>query len=144
MAEAIFIDKVSQHQLTGEIEVDSCGTSDYHIGERPDRRTISVLKKHGIEPASNARQLQKSDFEDFDYVIAMDANNLQHCQSMQQESQTNHEVILRLMRDYDELAPGTGVPDPYYGGPEGFDHVYELLDRSCDALLKEIGDKLKA
>jgi len=138
MAEAIFKQKVSEQNLEAHISTDSCGTSDFHIGEMPDPRTINTLQEHGIKPASPARQLLVSDFEDFDYIIPMDQNNLRHCQLLQQKAGSHQDNVLKLMRDYDPQNPGADVPDPYYGGTDGFEKVYQMLDRSCDQLLEEV------
>ena len=128
--------------LQGHIEVDSAGTGGYHAGEPPDPRTISAAAGRGYDLSPlRARQVTAADFGDFDYVIAMDKQNLQelqrHCPSEQQHKLS---LLLDYMdgegdsrhKSYDE------VPDPYYGGAEGFELVLDLVESACRGLLEAI------
>ncbi|MEZ6186611.1 MAG: low molecular weight protein-tyrosine-phosphatase [Planctomycetota bacterium] len=123
-------------ELGVEVEVDSAGTAAYHAGEAPDPRSHSVAAKHGVSLAGQkARQVAAQDFERFDLILAMDAANLR---DLRDRCPKGAKATLKLMRDYDP--EGTGdVPDPYYGGPGGFDTVYGMVERSCRALLESLG-----
>ncbi len=127
MAEAIFNHK-AQHQ---GMLADSAGTAAYHIGERPDSRTLQVLSNAGIDTPHTAQQVTRDDFNRFNYIVAMDNSNLQDLKSIAGSQQEK----LLLMRDFDGEKKGADVPDPYYGGLSDFEHVYEVLDRSIDAFM---------
>lgn len=133
MAEAIFSHKVKQARL--HIEADSCGTAAYHIGEKPDSRTIDVILQHDMTIDHSGRQLSNNDFYQFDYIMAMDRSNLAEINYRCPE---DAKAQIALIRDFDPQ-PGNGeVPDPYYGGIDGFDEVFQLLNRSSEALLRHI------
>lgn len=135
MAEAIFSHKVNCAGLKMKIEADSCGTAAYHIGEHPDPRTVNIVKENNISIGHTVRQLSLEDFYHFDHIVAMDYANLSDILYMKPED-TNVEI--HLMRDFDPN-PETGeVPDPYYGGTDGFQHVFDILNRSSDELLESI------
>ncbi len=128
---------VSEAGLRDKIEIDSAGTSAYHIGESPDRRSAGAAARHGVQLVGHARQFVVGDFERFDYVIAMDRQNLQALEAIA-TAQRHHER-LTLMRDYEPGADGPrDVPDPYYGGGDGFERVFQICRRSCTALLATI------
>lgn len=112
-------------------EVDSCGTGDWHIGAEPDSRTMAVLHRHGITYRHRGRQLEASDYQRFDYLLAMDENNLAEAR---RRAPKGCRATIMLLRDVDPAGPGP-VPDPYYGGDDGFDQVFELVERSCDGFL---------
>ncbi len=133
MAHGVFADLVSKRGLAKNIEVDSCGTAAYHAGERPDRRTMAVLQKHGIALNHRARQLQRGDYDQFDLILCMDQSNLSGAQRLFGVDGSDAKVRLCL-----EPTTGEEVPDPYYGGPGGFDHVYDLLDESLRIWLDRI------
>ena len=141
MAEGLFIHKVHEAGLGRQIEVDSAGTSGWHIGEPADRRMQEVAKKHGVSLPSRSRKLVERDFEEFDYILAMDESNLSNIRILESQSPVSNAQVSK-MRDYDLLAKGSDVPDPYYGGQQGFEDVYEMLDRSTDELLKEVVQRL--
>jgi protein-tyrosine phosphatase len=139
LAEAIFKQKVRQAGLEHCLEADSCGTSDYHIGDPPDSRTIANARKNGITIHHFSRQLSVHDLEQFDYILAMDQSNLQNILYLGR----NHAVAgkVSLMRAYDPEGKGMDVPDPYYGGERGFQEVFELLDRSLDGFIQFLLEK---
>ncbi len=114
--------------LENLVEFDSCGTSSYHIGQQPDERTLINAKKNGLELNHNARQFEKADFREFDFIIAMDAANKSNIQKLDQTGEFDDKLF--LMRDFDPKSPGADVPDPYFGGEQGFQNVFEILDRS--------------
>jgi len=127
---------VSERGLSGRIEVDSCGTIGHHAGEQPDSRSIAVARKHQIDlTTQRSRQLRPDDLEIFDYILAMDRSNLSGIKQLQTESSTAN---LSLMLEHGSGRSGMDVPDPYYGGPQGFDLVYDMILESCEGLLESI------
>jgi len=135
LAEGILKSKLSRSGLNN-IEVDSCGTGQYHIGEQPDSRTIANAQENGITLDHRARQFVYEDFERFDHIIAMDRSNLQNIKRL--DSDNNFADKLHLMRDFDPVENGGDVPDPYFGGERGFQEVFDILDRSIDHFLMKI------
>lgn len=135
MAEGLFIDKVQKSSIQG-LEIDSAGTSAYHVGERPDSRMIATAQSHGVHLPSRARQISRSDIKEFDLILAMDKSNYRDiialCENEEEKSK------IKLMRDFDDQNPGADVPDPYFGGDSGFEEVYQILDRSGEKLLSYI------
>jgi protein-tyrosine phosphatase len=130
MAEGMFIQLVQAAGLSDQIEIDSAGTGGWHVGERADRRMRETAENHGIELPSRARKVRLSDFETFDYLLAMDESNLSDLLHLQKQA-THSQAKVFKMRHFDPEAPDTDVPDPYYGGGRGFEHVYEMLERAC-------------
>ena len=119
------------------VEIDSAGTADYHIGELPDSRMRSHAFKRGYNLLHHARQFDpSSDFERFDRIIAMDRSNLRHLQMMDRKNQYRDK--LSMMTDYCQKMNITEVPDPYYEGAEGFEHVLDILEDACGGLLKKL------
>ncbi|GAA5873485.1 hypothetical protein JCM16303_001140 [Sporobolomyces ruberrimus] len=135
MAEAVFRDVVKKRGLEAEFEViDSCGTAGYHIGEEPDERTVAVCRKNGIPIDHKARQLQRSDFDKFDYILAMDGwGNLKNIEKVRPKGS---KAKVALFGSFDD---GKDIEDPYYGGKDGFEKTYEQCVRYSEALLKEMG-----
>jgi protein-tyrosine phosphatase len=134
LAENMFRHLVKQAGLAHKYDTDSAGTSGYHIGERPDRRMRRVASNHGFKYDGRARQIKLQDFEIFDLIIAMDSSNRSDLQIMAQSDAQAAKV--RLMREFDpEGDPNAPVPDPYYGGIDGFENVFHLVKRSCQGLL---------
>lgn len=136
LAEAIFNQKVSELGLNDVLSGDSSGTSNYHIGEPPDERTIRNARKNGVMIRHAGRQLTTGDLEEFDYVFAMDSNNYN---SIVRLSNGSARARIGLIREYDPLTKGGEVPDPYFGGERGFQEVFEMLDRSIDNLIRHLG-----
>lgn len=127
---------VSKAGLEHAIEMDSAGTAGYHCGEPPDARARAAGKRAGIVIGGKARKLERRDFDTFDYVIAMDGSNLEDLERLAPAA-LRHKIA--LLRSFDPAAPpGAEVPDPYYGGDEGFDHVISLCERACTGLLERI------
>lgn len=120
-----------------ELEIDSAGTADYHVGEPPDRRTIAAARRRGYDLAGlRARKVQRDDFNRFDFVLAMDSANLAELESRSPQAAT---ARLALFMDF---APGSGfveVPDPYYGGIEDFERVLDLCEMAARGLLVRLG-----
>jgi len=144
LAEGIFISKVKEKGLEDVIEVDSCGTSKYHIGEQPDPRTRENAEQNGLKLNHQARQFHKEDFRKFDYLIPMDQANLDCISRLDQTDSFGDKIT--LMRNFDQNDKGADVPDPYFGGEEGFQNVFDILERSTSDLLDFIIEeqKLKA
>lgn len=134
-AEGIFQHLINERDLENHFEVDSAGTSAYHVGESANSKSQRTAQKHGITLHSKARQFDPSDLDYYDLILAMDNENLQNVRQMANGSR---EHKIGLMRDFDSN-PGDGeVPDPYYGGPEGFENVFQIVKRSCENLLDEL------
>jgi len=112
------------------VQVESAGTHDYHVGDAPDRRAQQHARNRGYEIGEQrARQLRKRDFEQFDLLVAMDRG---HLEIMQHHCPPQHQAKLRM------LVNGHDVPDPYYGGPEGFEQVLDMVEAACLGLLSEM------
>jgi len=135
LAEGLMSEKVSKANAEEQFTVDSCGTADYHIGELPDERTRENALKNGLELRHRARQFEPSDFNRFDHILVMDNANKMKIIGM--ATSEEHLQKVQLMRDFesDEDLIGADVPDPYYGGVEGFQNVYDILDRCTENLL---------
>ena len=117
--------------------VDSAGTSAYHIGEVPDHRSIAIAKKNGIDISNQrARKFIANDFNEFDLIYAMDIENYYNICSLS----TNKSNLLKVKLILNEINPlkDLSVPDPYYGGDYGFENVYEMLDKACSIITKNI------
>jgi low molecular weight protein-tyrosine phosphatase len=157
---------VRQAGLEGQIELDSAGTGAWHVGEPPDARATAAARRRGIALEGAARQVRLTDFEEFDLILAMDRANLRELRRLAPDERARARV--RLLREFDAAVdgdldarggldtsgdiatgdvPATGdlaadgdldVPDPYYGGPDGFDEVLDLVQAACASLLSSI------
>ena len=135
LAEGIFIHIARERKILSRFEVDSCGTGGWHAGEPADARSIAVAKKHGVRLPSRARKVVPGDDWRFDQIIAMDRENRRDLLAL---GAPRDRVL--LARAFDQTLEGAheselDVPDPYYGGHEGFDQVYEMLERACTGLI---------
>lgn len=133
LAQGILESKVD----SGEVEVDSAGTAAYHVGELPDPRSIATARDHGIDLTSQrARQFVTEDFDRFDHIFVMDRSNEQNVLRLARNASDEEKVHLILNETY----PGENreVPDPYYGGDQGFEHVYQLLNDASDRIVERI------
>ncbi len=123
--------------LDGRVEVDSAGTGSWHVGEPPDRRATAEARTRGIVLDGRARQFRAGDFGRFDLVVAMDAQNVADLRGMAPDAAAAAKV--NLLREWDPEAGGDrSVPDPYYGGPEGFGAVLDMVERACAGLIAEL------
>ena len=139
-AENIMNHLIEQAGLSNEILCDSAGTSSYHIGSPPDRRmSAAASAKLGIKLLGQARQLQKLDFQDFDMILAMDQENYDNILALDSTGQYHHKVY--LMCGFCSRHTLKEVPDPYYGGVEGFNQVIDLLVDACEGLLQHVRAK---
>ena len=135
MAEGIMRTKIQEKGLN--IEVDSCGTAAYHIGDSPDIRSQETLKKHHTDISQlRGRQFKISDFDEFDLIFTMDKNNYNDIIALARNNKDRKKVDLILNTIY----PGKNspVPDPYYGGQEGFEDNYKMLNLACESILKKL------
>ncbi|MEH1949884.1 MAG: low molecular weight protein-tyrosine-phosphatase [Nostoc sp.] len=136
-AENIMNHLIEQAGLSEHILCDSAGTSSYHVGSPPDRRmSAAAATKLGIKLRGRARQFQKSDFQDFDLILAMDRENYENILTLDRTRQYQHKV--RLMCEFCSRHTLKEVPDPYYGGEEGFNQVIDLLIDACEGLLTKV------
>jgi len=141
LAEAIFKAKVREQGLEDYIHIESCGTANYHVGRGPDSRTIENALTNGVTIDHLGRQLAVDDLDRFDYILAMDASNYTNIFKL--PNARKHEAKIRLMRTFDTVDPGSDVPDPYHGGLDGFQDVFEILNRSTTELLVHLKEELK-
>lgn len=133
LAEGILQSKVN----TNKVLVDSAGTAAYHIGNLPDNRSIEVAKKYGIDITSQrARKFTAKDFDAFDYIYAMDDSNYQNILMLARNEKDQSKVKMIL----NEIHPtkNLSVPDPYYGGNQGFENVYKMLDEACETIANKL------
>ena len=139
LAEGIFKHLVNEQDLVDHFIVESAGTSAWHQGSAPHPESIRIAQKHGVSLAGQmARQVDDSDYSDFDYLVAMDQSNLQDLLS----HHLSQSAKIFCLREYDEQALGDlDVPDPYTGGRDGFELVYSMIYRSCEKLLEELRDQ---
>ena len=137
LAEGIFAALAGERGLDGQFHVDSAGTEAYHSGEPPDSRSTAVAAAHGIRLTGFARQVTPRDLERFDIVVAMDHSNRRDLERLHGRVRGGLAEIV-MMRDYEPGARDPDVPDPYYGGPDGFERVYRILERACNGLFDEL------
>jgi protein-tyrosine phosphatase len=142
MAEVVMRQQLHDAGLEGRIEVRSAGTGDWHVGERADPRTVEALGRHGYDGSQHrARQFVRDMFDESDLVVAMDGNNLVALSRVAPPGRADDVVLLR---SFDPDADGTDVPDPYYGGPDGFDEALAMVESSCRGLLGWLQDEILA
>ena len=134
LAEGILKSKVNH-----TVSIDSAGTGNYHVGEAPDPRSIQIAKKYGIDISQQrARQFIVTDFDRFDHIYVMDQSNFQNVVKLAR----NPEDIAKVKLILEEIQPNTKaeVPDPYFGGSNGFENVYRLLDEACAVIADKLND----
>jgi protein-tyrosine phosphatase len=133
LAEGILVSKVN----ADEIFVDSAGTGAYHIGKLPDERSIKVARKHGIDIINQrARKFTIKDFDTFDYIYAMDESNYQNILMLARTNEDKSKVQLILNETHP--TKNLAVPDPYYGGNQGFENVYIMLEEACEIIVNKL------
>ncbi len=132
LAEGILKSKIDPDKVF----VDSAGTAGYHIGNPPDERSITVAKKYGLDISSQkCRRFSKTDFKEFDFIYVMDRNNFSDIANLAQNQQEAEKVKLLLSEANVGISE---VPDPYYGGEDGFEDVYQMIDLACEAIAKKL------
>lgn len=139
-AEGIMNHLIQQAGLGEQIICDSAGTSGYHICEPPDPRMTAAARKQGISLTGHSRKVEPADFERFDLILVMDRDNHRTLLERERTGKFHHKV--RLMCDFCTRSPQTEVPDPYYGGADGFDQVIDLLLDACSGLLTHVTQEL--
>lgn len=132
LAEALFRSLAAEAEVLPHFEIDSAGTHGYHEGDQADPRTRRVGRKHGLIVDSIARPVIDADFDRFDLILAMDRG---HRRELLARAGSGRSVSIRLMREFDPEAKDQDVPDPYYGGEDGFEVMYQILDPACRGLL---------
>jgi protein-tyrosine phosphatase len=136
LAEAVFRHRVEERGWADRFEIDSAGTSGWHRGAPPDSRSAEVARRRGIEVAGASRKVAAADLRRFHYVIAMDEENLDALRELQASAGGTAQV--RRVREFEPRAASLDVPDPYYGGPRGFEEVHDIVERACAGLLAHI------
>ena len=140
-AEAVFRGKLCEHPLAHRIHCDSAGTAGYHAGEAPDRRSTEAARGRGYDMSSQrARQVSDADFDTFDLILAMDHRNLAE---LRRRASRQHQHKLKLLLEFSD-SPEQEVPDPYYGGRDGFEQVLDLVENACDGLLEFLRERVSA
>lgn len=138
-AQGVFCHVVKENGLEDRVTVASAGLGDWHAGDPPDRRASAEAKRRGVDlSAIRARQIRHRDFAEFDYILAMDRQNIIGLEALCPQE---HLHKVRLFLEFAPDADVREVPDPYYGGPEGFVHVYDLVAQACEGLLEDIRQK---
>ena len=139
-AEGVMARLLAEAGLSGRVVIDSAGTGAWHVGELPDPRTREAARRRGLELTHRARQLRRADLDHYDLVVVMDRENLRHVTVM---AERRAPAAIHLLRSFDPDAPeGAIVPDPYAGGPEGFDEVLDICERACAGLLAHVRGSL--
>lgn len=137
-AEAVFKKHLSEAGMDQEISVDSCGTGAWHVGHSPDQRTIEAASNRGYDLSElRARKLVAEDFKRFDYILAMDTRNLA---DILKKSPSDFSGKIQLFLDYAPQTNVIEVPDPYYGGEQGFERVLDLVEQASKGLVKALKD----
>ena len=141
LGEGVLAHRLEQKGLSDRVRVDSAGTGAWHQGEPPDPRSTDVAMRHGITLRGRARLVRAEDFQEFDHIFAMDRTNLRDLGYL--ESEGDGDATLSLFRTFDPDPDGDlDVPDPYYGGPDGFDLMFEMVDRTCAAFVEHLVSEL--
>ena len=133
-AEGVFRKLVEDAGRIEEFEIDSAGTHGYHVGHPPDSRMLAAARERGYPLDSRARRLEVEDFREFDYIVTMDDDNYANVSSLDPGGPAK---VVRMV-DYCERLAADHVPDPYYGGAQGFEHVLDILEDACAGLLRRI------
>ena len=138
-AEAVMRAVVAREGLEGEVEIDSAGIGAWHVGEPPDRRSTEAARARGIVMEGAARQVTAADFEAYDLLLAADEQNVAALRGLAPDDAAAARIV--LLREFDAASAAAGdleVPDPYYGGPDGFENVIDLIETACEGLLETL------
>jgi protein-tyrosine phosphatase len=137
LAQGVFEDVLRREDLEDEVFVDSAGTGAWHVGEPPDRRAQRSASSRGLDLSSQrARRIAPEDCENFDYILTMDEENYRAVASLCRGS-----AVVSPFLDFATESPEREVPDPYYGGPDGFEHVLDLVEKASEGLLEDIRER---
>lgn len=143
MGEGLFRNHVEKEGLNSKYFIDSAGVGAWHIGNPPDARMIKTAASHGVDiSGQKARQFRAEDLLAFDLILCMDRENLHDVLYLDSHDEYGHKV--KLLREFDSQPEDFQVPDPYYGGDQGFENVYQMVDRSTKRLLDSLGAHLKS
>lgn len=136
-AQGIMRKLLVDEKLDRKVEIDSAGTGSWHVGEPPDPRAADEAERRGFSLGGTARQVQVEDFDRFDYLVAMDASNRSNLEKLAPSAEAKRKI--HMLRDFEAGAGGGGdVPDPYYGGADGFQKVFDICERSCRGLIEHL------
>ncbi len=139
-AEGFFARALQGSVYKDQVSIDSAGTHSYHVGHEPDSRAIETASKFGVKIGHlRARKVSQSDFQEYDLIIAMDRENFTHLQAIQPSGSV---ASLQMMMEYHPQKQPAEVPDPYYGGIDGFTYMCELLDSATAGLLRDVEERL--
>jgi protein-tyrosine phosphatase len=137
LAQGVFENVLRREGLEDEVFVDSAGTGHWHVGSPPDERALSAASLRGLDlSAQRARQIAREDCQNFDYILTMDEENYYMVSSLCRGS-----AVVRPFLDFATDSPEREVPDPYYGGPDGFEHVLDLVEEASEGLLEDIRER---
>ena len=136
MAEAVFRKILEREHASSLFIIDSAGTAAYHQGELPDNRMRFHASKRGYSLTHRSRQFNRSDFDRFALIIGMDEQNIAHLQRLATTLEEKSKI--HRMTDFCQIMQADHVPDPYYGGNQGFEHVIDLLEDACEGLFKKL------
>ena len=139
-AEGIFNQKIKERDLENFFVVDSAGTGSWHVGNLPDKRMRATALSRGIELTSRSRQIEENDLYEFDHILVMDNDNLYSVKSLIKDHNNPINSKIKLILSYSKNSQLEEVPDPYYGGQNGFDKVIDLLDDAMDGLIDSLMD----
>ncbi|MCW3083094.1 MAG: protein-tyrosine-phosphatase [Bacteroidetes bacterium] len=139
LAEGILRSKAEKQNLP--VEIDSAGTSNYHTGQHPDNRTIQNALQHDVDVSKlKARQFSVHDFDAFDHIFVMDSSNYNDVVALARNEKDKQKVEMILNRVYPDS--NMSVPDPYFGGEQGFENVFILLDKACEVIAGSMGNTI--
>ena len=137
LAQGVFEDVLRREGLEGDVFVDSAGTGAWHVGSPPDERAQRSASLRGLDLSSQrARRITPEDCDDFDYILTMDEDNYRAVAALCRGS-----AVVRPFLDFATDSPEREVPDPYYGGPDGFEHVLDLVEEASEGLLEDIRER---
>ena len=140
LAEGVFRHLARESGKLDHLEIASSGTGAWHVGQPPDRRMSQTAGRHGVSlEGQTAQQFEFGDLSYYDYIYAMDRDNLDHIHHLDFQGKYSEKVA--LFRSMDPEPGDLQVPDPYYGGPQGFEHVFQIVERTCERLLQTIAEK---
>ena len=140
-AEGVFLHQLNERGLNDRFVVDSAGTGGWHVGNPADRRMQAAASRRGIKLPSRARQISLDDLSTFDLVLTMDDDNLMAVQALAKEAGSRATASIKPMLSFARSFSEAEVPDPYYGGESGFEHVLDLLEDACSNLLDELSQQ---
>ena len=140
-AEGVFQHLVNQRGLHSYFYIDSAGTSAYHIGEPANSKSQWVANQQGVKLHSKARRFVPSDLEEFDLILAMDSENFSNIRLLDKNG--SYAEKIKMMREFEPQPDSPDVPDPYYGGMDGFQDVFDVIMRSCEGLLDELEKRIE-